>query len=130
MAEQPTSIGARMRALRTERGWTLEMLAVELGLTNGYLSMLERGQRKPSVKTLQKVAEVFDVSVALLVGDEANAADAHPSLGRIGTVLDNPDLDDEARAALVDLLDRLASLLEVSTPPGDDASLDGAAVDD
>jgi transcriptional regulator with XRE-family HTH domain len=117
MTEDHAGIGARIRTLRQRRGWTLEKLAVELDLTNGYVSMLERGRRRPSVKTLQRLAEVFDVPVASLVGDEPTLTSAaHPSLGRISTVLENPELDDASRAALVDLLDRLASFAEARAP--------------
>jgi XRE family transcriptional regulator, regulator of sulfur utilization len=117
MADGHAGIGARIRVLRQRRGWTLEKLAVELDVTNGYVSMLERGRRRPSVKTLQRLAEAFDVPVAFLVGDEPSLTSAaHPSLARISTVLESPDLDDASRSALIDLLDRLASFAEACAP--------------
>jgi transcriptional regulator with XRE-family HTH domain len=42
-AEDASSIGARVRKIRSRRGLSLEVAAGLAGITKGYLSMLERG---------------------------------------------------------------------------------------
>ena len=50
--------------LRAERQWTQEYVAFEGGLTQTYLSELERGTRNPSIGVLEKLATVFGVPPA------------------------------------------------------------------
>lgn len=55
----PDEVGARIKALRTERQLTLAELAEASELTRGFLSKLERGQTAVSVASLLKLADAF-----------------------------------------------------------------------
>ncbi|MDV2476788.1 helix-turn-helix domain-containing protein [Rhodococcus zopfii] len=61
-----------VRTLRKERGLTLEMLAVDTGLTKSYLSKIERGQSNPSIAAAMKVAKALGVDVGQLFADDAS----------------------------------------------------------
>lgn len=61
---------ALLRAIRTQRGLTLEALAVQTGLTKSYLSKIERRQSTPSIAVALKVAKALDVDVGRLFSDE------------------------------------------------------------
>jgi transcriptional regulator with XRE-family HTH domain len=68
VASQPgIAVGARIRALRTERGLSLSALAAEAGIGKGSLSELESGQRNPTLDTLYAVAGPLGVPLAALV---------------------------------------------------------------
>ncbi len=55
-----TPFGARLRALRAERGVTLKQLAAELQVSAAYLSALEHGKRgAPSAGLVHQVNEFF-----------------------------------------------------------------------
>ncbi len=56
-------VGARLRALREERGLSLRALARKSGLSANALSMIERGRTSPSVSTLYKLAAALQVPV-------------------------------------------------------------------
>lgn len=56
------SVTARLAALRTLNGLSLEELARRAGLTKSYLSKLERGVSQPSIATVLKLAKAFGVS--------------------------------------------------------------------
>jgi transcriptional regulator with XRE-family HTH domain len=56
------SVTARLSALRTLNGLSLEELARRAGLTKSYLSKLERGVSQPSIATVLKLAKAFGVS--------------------------------------------------------------------
>lgn len=58
--------GKRVREVRLSLGWSQDELAFELDVDRSYVSSLERGQRNPTLKTIAKVAEVFDLSIAEL----------------------------------------------------------------
>jgi transcriptional regulator with XRE-family HTH domain len=55
-----TPFGARLRALRSDRGVTLQRLAAELQVSAAYLSALEHGKRgAPSAGLVHQVNEFF-----------------------------------------------------------------------
>lgn len=60
-----------MRAVRRQRGLTLERLAEQTGLTKSYLSKIERRQSTPSIAVALKIARALDVGVGRLFSDEA-----------------------------------------------------------
>src|SRR3954468_7794042 len=61
-----TDLGARVRALRRERGLTLKGLGRRAGLSHPFLSQVERGLARPSVGSVERIAAALDVSVAHL----------------------------------------------------------------
>jgi transcriptional regulator with XRE-family HTH domain len=61
-----TDLGARVRALRRERGLTLKALGRLAGLSHPFLSQVERGLARPSVGSVERIAAALDVSVARL----------------------------------------------------------------
>jgi transcriptional regulator with XRE-family HTH domain len=63
-------LGARVRDLRRERGWTLEHLAERSGVSRAMISKLERGEKNPTLVVAAKVAEGLGVSLSRLVGIE------------------------------------------------------------
>jgi transcriptional regulator with XRE-family HTH domain len=62
---------ALLRAVRRQRGLTLESLAQQTGLTKSYLSKIERRQSTPSIAVALKVARALDVDVTQLFSDES-----------------------------------------------------------
>ncbi len=65
--------GKRLKTLRKERKMTQEELADKLGLHNSYIGLLERGERIPSLLTLDKIAKYFGVKPADLIMEEQKA---------------------------------------------------------
>jgi transcriptional regulator with XRE-family HTH domain len=63
-------LGERVRALRRERGWTLEMLAERSGVSRAMISKLERGEKNPTLVVAAKVAEGLGMNLSRLVGVE------------------------------------------------------------
>jgi transcriptional regulator with XRE-family HTH domain len=64
-------LGERVRTLRRERGWTLELLAERSGVSRAMISKLERGEKNPTLVVAARVAEGLGVSLSQLVGIEA-----------------------------------------------------------
>jgi transcriptional regulator with XRE-family HTH domain len=63
-------LGERVRALRRERGWTLEVLAQRSGVSRAMISKLERGEKNPTLVVAAKVAEGLGMNLSELVGVE------------------------------------------------------------
>jgi transcriptional regulator with XRE-family HTH domain len=68
--EQLLSFGSRLRALRRNKGWTLDALSNLSGLSKGYLSRLESGDRQASIAAALTLARLFQVSLAQLFESE------------------------------------------------------------
>jgi len=60
-------VGRNFARLRKAKGLTQEEVEARSGVSQQYLSSLERGRRNPTVITLHELAQVLDVSVADLV---------------------------------------------------------------
>lgn len=94
MAESKTiarQVGARIRQLRTDRGMSLEKLALECGMNPAFLGHVERGLRCPTVYTLARVCAGLDISLAELF-------------------LAAPDQENDNAAAIQHVTDQMRSL--------------------
>src|ERR1700694_1599157 len=58
------SLGERIRSVGDARGQSLKQLAAATGLTQSFLSQVERELTSPSVASLRKIAEALGTSVA------------------------------------------------------------------
>lgn len=61
------AIGRNMRALRAQRGLTLEALADRAGLSKGTVIGVEQARANPSIATLCSLADALGVGVATLI---------------------------------------------------------------
>lgn len=68
------AVARNVRRLRTERGWSLDVLAGRAAVSKGMLIQVEQIRTNPSLTTLVRIAEALHVSLARLVElDEAPA---------------------------------------------------------
>ena len=66
-----------MRAVRQQRGMTLEELAAGTGLTKSYLSKVERGLNTPSIAAALKLAKALHVNVEDLFSESQANLDSY-----------------------------------------------------
>ena len=59
-------LGARIRYLRQQKGFSIEDLALEAEINRNYLGDLERGSRNPTLIILNKIAKALDVDLPTL----------------------------------------------------------------
>ena len=67
-------LGKKIRAHRDELGLTQAELADKLGLTYSSVSQWESGRATPRTPILRQLAELFDTTVADLMGEDATEA--------------------------------------------------------
>jgi len=66
--------GPRVRRIRREMGLSQSQMAAELGFSVSYINLVERDQRPVSAQFLLRLAEVYDLDLTSLAGnDEARA---------------------------------------------------------
>ncbi|MFI7009457.1 helix-turn-helix domain-containing protein [Streptomyces sp. NPDC050145] len=68
-------IGARIRAERDRRRWTLAELAEESGVSRAMIHRIERGESNPTAVVLGKLSAAFRLSVATLLDPDGEAAE-------------------------------------------------------
>jgi transcriptional regulator with XRE-family HTH domain len=56
-------IAVNIRKTRKGRNITQENLAHDAGLNRAYIGYIERGERKPSVETLEKIAKSLKINL-------------------------------------------------------------------
>ena len=79
-------VGRNFARLRQQKGFTQERFAEVSGVTQQYVSDLERGRRNPTVVTLYHLATALGVSHVELImpDDEAEREAAKPSNRKTG----------------------------------------------
>lgn len=97
MAE-PSPFGALVRKYRTKQGVSQETLAATAGLSPGYVSMIETGDRGwlPSADVVVSIARALDASPAEFC-DAAGIALAVPE-----AIADDPILTERQKQALLE----------------------------
>lgn len=63
-------IAAALKALRKERGWSLDKTAQETGVSKAMLGQIERAESSPTISTLWKIATGFKVPFSLFIADD------------------------------------------------------------
>lgn len=61
------NFGAVVRRRRRSAGLSQEALATKAGLHRTYISLLERGERTPSILVVRQLAEALDTSMTSLI---------------------------------------------------------------
>lgn len=64
------AIGNKIKKLRQDKNWSQVQLAQKIDVNKRFVSAYETGKSLPSANTLQKLAEVFGVSVDYLLSDD------------------------------------------------------------
>lgn len=61
----------RLRAIRLEKGLTQQQLADAIGVTKSTMAKYDRGDLEPNLTNVKKIADALNVSVDLLLGNDA-----------------------------------------------------------
>lgn len=116
MTEQEPMIGASLRGVRRRRGLTLRQVAAAAGVTESFLSQVERDIASPSIATLRRIAVALGTSIGVIL-DEAGP---HGQLVRAGDrrVVRYPGLDARDEFLTDGSGGRLQVILSVVEPGG------------
>lgn len=86
--DELTHIGPRLRAVRRARGWTLDEVASQAGMSPSTLSRLESGKRRASLELLLPLTRQLGVRIDDLIAPEtADPRVRRPPIVRDGMVI-------------------------------------------
>lgn len=63
-------VGANVKRLREQKGWSQEELADRAGLHRTYVSGIERGTRNPTLTVLDRLAKGLETTIGRLADCE------------------------------------------------------------
>ena len=95
-------IGTYIRAQRELAQVSLRQLARTAGVSNPYLSQVERGLRKPSAEILQQIAKGLRISAEALYV-RAGFLDERPATAVTDAVMADPTLTERQKQVLLDV---------------------------
>ncbi|CZR81522.1 TPA: helix-turn-helix transcriptional regulator [Clostridioides difficile] len=99
-------IGKKLAQLRRDAGLNQRDLAKKLNIGNSTLAMYELDKREPDFKTLEKIADFFNVSVDYLFGrTSSKEIEIDEDVKEITDMIF--ELDEESRKAIFHMLDTL-----------------------
>jgi len=64
------SFHQKIKELRTEKNWKQDTLAKEIGIELRQISLWENSKASPSIETIVKISQVFNVSIDYLLIDD------------------------------------------------------------
>jgi len=97
------SIGDYIRQQREQAKISLRQLAEQAGVSNPYLSQIERGLRKPSADILQQIAKGLRISAEALYV-QAGILEDHPGdSGVRSALLTDPQLTERQKQVLIEI---------------------------
>jgi transcriptional regulator with XRE-family HTH domain len=95
-------IGSYIRSQREGAQVSLRQLARAAGVSNPYLSQIERGLRKPSAEILQQIAKGLRISAEALYV-KAGILDEKPASDVTDAVFADPTLTERQKQVLLDI---------------------------
>ena len=97
-ADDQLRLGEIIRRQRELAELSMRQVAAMAGISNPYLSQIERGLRAPSEEVLRAIAESLNVSADVLRGEEPS----NGSVEVIGAIQSDPDLTASQRRSLIE----------------------------
>ena len=121
-------LGEFIRDQRLSSRLSLRRLSDLAGISNPYLSQIERGLRKPSAEILQHIAKALRIQAETLYV-RAGILEERPADDLVGAILRQPYLTEEQKQALIRVYESFRHENEdrVVTPVLDETDLAAAA---
>jgi transcriptional regulator with XRE-family HTH domain len=126
MANERKSIGDYIREQREQARISVRQLASATGVSNPYLSQIERGLRKPSADILQQIAKGLRISAEALYVQAGILEDRPADSGVRSSLLTDPDLSERQKQVLIEIYEsfRKENAEAAPAPAGDAAEAD------
>ena len=131
VADLGRDIGEYIREQREHARISLRQLSKLAGVSNPYLSQIERGLRKPSAEILQQIAKGLRISAEALYV-QAGILDAPPAGGPVpDAIRAAAELTERQKQVLLDVYQTFRRANAATDPgqPGNQSTVEGSDVD-
>ncbi len=120
------SIGEYIREQREQAKISMRQLAQSAGVSNPYLSQIERGLRKPSADILQQIAKGLRISAEALYVQAGILEDRPADSGVRSALLADPELSERQKQVLMEIYESFRRENAASAESTEDAATDPA----
>jgi transcriptional regulator with XRE-family HTH domain len=103
------SLGDYLKEQRLAARLSLRQLADQVGVSNPYLSQIERGLKKPSAEILQQIAKALRISAETLYVRAGFLEDRGGSSDVVAAILTDPAIGDRHKRVLIDIYESFRS---------------------
>jgi transcriptional regulator with XRE-family HTH domain len=103
------SLGDYIRDQRKSAQYSLRQLAAAAGVSNPYLSQIERGLKKPSAEILQQIAKALRISAETLYVHAGFLEDRGASSDVVAAILSDPAIGERHKRVLIDIYESFRS---------------------
>ncbi len=103
------SVGDYIRDQRKSAQYSLRQLAAVAGVSNPYLSQIERGLKKPSAEILQQIAKALRISAETLYERAGVLEDRGTSSDVVAAILTDPAIGERHKRVLIDIYESFRS---------------------
>jgi transcriptional regulator with XRE-family HTH domain len=125
------SIGEYIRDQREQARISMRQLAQAAGVSNPYLSQIERGLRKPSADILQQIAKGLRISAEALYVQAGILEDRPADSGVRSALLADPELSERQKQVLLEIYESFRRENAAAAEAGAaQAAADAEAADD
>ncbi|GII02946.1 helix-turn-helix domain-containing protein [Planobispora takensis] len=113
------SIGEYIREQRTQAKISLRQLAAAAGVSNPYLSQIERGLRKPSAEILNQIAKGLHISAQALYVQAGLIEDREPDSDVLTAIRADNLITERQRQVLIDIYESFRKENRAGAPEED-----------
>jgi transcriptional regulator with XRE-family HTH domain len=128
------TIGDYIREQREQARISMRQLAQQAGVSNPYLSQIERGLRKPSADILQQIAKGLRISAEALYVQAGILEDRPADTGVRSALLTDPELSERQKQVLIEIYESFrkenAAAAEAQAAEAAEAAAAQAAADE
>src|SRR5688572_33419987 len=117
-------LGEFIREQRQMGRVSLRKLSEQAGISNPYLSQIERGLRKPSAEILQQIAKALRISAETLYVQAGILEDRHGDHDLAGEILRDPFITEDQKQTLIKIY---VSFRHENSPPSSTSTDDPTA---
>jgi transcriptional regulator with XRE-family HTH domain len=110
------SIGEYIKEQREQARISIRQLSQAAGVSNPYLSQVERGQRNPSAEILQQIAKGLRISAEALYVRAGILEDRPADSGVRSALLADPDLTERQKQVLLEIYESFRKENAALTP--------------
>jgi transcriptional regulator with XRE-family HTH domain len=103
VTEDVRNLGDYIREQRGAAHISLRQLAKTAGVSNPYLSQIERGLRKPSAEILQQIAKALRISAEAMYVQAGILEERHDDSGVPAAILADPHVSERQKQVLLEI---------------------------
>jgi transcriptional regulator with XRE-family HTH domain len=121
------TIGDYIKQQREQAKISLRQLAQQAGVSNPYLSQIERGLRKPSADILQQIAKGLRISAEALYVQAGILEDRPGESGVRSALLTDPQLTERQKQVLIEIYESFRKESQPTSPTAEVISIQRAS---